>query len=133
MLIENHRFKMAVKEEGEKWRSKTDKELRDTGFKMQEALFDRQAAIEKAHNKFVEDLDRNSKDIQDMALQLEKEYKEFTVQRFKWKSDFSQAANKQANHVSQIENIVSSCVKQNEYNTKAIKMILDTQMIDHII
>ena len=34
-------------------------------------------------------------DIQNVVLQIEKEYKEFTTQRVKWKADFMQAKNKQ--------------------------------------
>ena len=68
-----------------------------------------------------------------MCLQIEAEYKEFATHRKKWKSDFALAENKQGAHVSIIENIVGACVSQNEHNTRALKMMLDAQMIDHII
>ena len=107
--------------------------LRVEGFKIQNDIisnikeFDDQLAEYKIH------LATNEKNIDEMQAQIDKEYKEFSIQRKRWKSDFINQKYVLTNTLDQTEALVSDCMKQNEWNSKAVKSLLDAQMIEHLI
>ena len=68
-----------------------------------------------------------------MQAQLDSEYKEFTQQRKRWKSDFVNQKKEVTHTLDQTEQLVSDVMGQNEWNSKAIKSLLDAQMIEHLI
>lgn len=53
--------------------------------------------------------------------------------RRRWKSDFDNAASKAKTNVTDIEELVQKCVEQNSMITKAIKMVVDAQMIAQLV
>ena len=68
-----------------------------------------------------------------MAETIEKEYADFSKNRKRLKSDFAMATNKTVDQFHAIEDLLRNCTEQNDYNTLAIKMMLDAQMIDQLI
>ena len=65
-----------------------------------------------------------------MTGRMEQEYLDFLQMRKRWKSDFQSADQKNKEHIERVHGMIGGCENQNEINTRAIKMILDAQMIE---
>ena len=55
------------------------------------------------------------------------------MNRKRWKTDFSTAATKADGAFDKIDSTIAECYKQAEINSNALKMLLEAQMIDHLI
>lgn len=55
------------------------------------------------------------------------------MNRRRWKTDFSTAASKADSAFNKIDTTIAECYKQAEINSTALKMLLEAQMIDHLI
>ena len=56
---------------------------------------------------------------------FEKDYKEFVRDRRRWKSDFDQASTKAQNNFNSIQGALYNCIRQNELNTAALKLVVE--------
>ena len=68
-----------------------------------------------------------------MQEKIAEEYKEFCKNRMKLKGDFAVQYEKMSKKIYENHDKIDNCLEQNEINTNAIKMILDAQMIDHLM
>ena len=68
-----------------------------------------------------------------MIDRMQQEYTDFLQARKRWKSDFQSADSKNKEHIERVHSMIGGCENQNEVNTRAIKMILDAQMIEQLM
>ena len=108
-------------------------ELRQRGFEMQEKLMHRIDEAEGTVIDFKERLQENERDLKIMTARMEQEYKDFVQARKRWKSDFQTADKKNQEHIERVHAMIGGCENQNEINTRAVKMILDAQMIEQLV
>ena len=90
-------------------------------------------ASEAAVKEFASRLEVNEREIHMMSERMDQEYKDFVQARKRWKSDFQSADKKNKEHIERVHGMIGGCENQNEVNTRAIKMILDAQMIEQLI
>ena len=64
---------------------------------------------------------------------IEQEYKDFTNNRKRWKSDFSLATTKATQMMTDVSQTLKSTSVNSSTNSAAIKMLLDSQMIEQLI
>ncbi len=76
---------------------------------------------------------KNTEVVEDLNTLFERDYKEFVRDRRRWKSDFDAATVRAANNLAQIKDVIAECLSQNEVCFQITKMILDAQMITHLI
>ena len=60
-----------------------------------------------------------------MGETISKEYAEFSKNRKRLKTDFALVTGKTVNQFSGMHDLLDNVVKQSDYNTMAIKMMLD--------
>ena len=78
-------------------------------------------------------MDQNAFDIEFLTKRLQTEYEEWQRHRKRWKSDFKDAYDNTQRINDALRAEVSSCNNQADQNQRAIKMILDASMIQHLI
>ena len=111
----------------------TKEDLQNKGFNLHMKITKRHDQIEAELKRAQAKMQENTTDVENMMEMLATEYKEFLRNRKRWKSDFKDAENKVLLSVERVDNITSKCIGAAEVNSKAIKMILDAQMIDQLI
>jgi hypothetical protein len=92
-------------------------------------ILSRQQAVEN----ICSDNDQATKDTVETVVELktlfDRDYVEFVRDRKRWKSEFDLATNKAMSNFEKFEGLLNNCMSQNKVNTKALKMVVDTQMI----
>jgi hypothetical protein len=76
---------------------------------------------------------KNTEVVEDLNTLFQRDYIEFVRDRRRWKSDFDAATARAANNLTQIKDVIADCLSQNELCFQITKMILDAQMITHLI
>lgn len=71
--------------------------------------------------------------VEELNTLFDRDYKEFVRDRRRWKSDFDAATVRAANNLTQVKDLIADCVNRNELCFQITKMILDAQMITHLI
>ena len=125
IFLEHHRFKQMMTDDFMEYLKEKSDHLEQKGFSVQDALNQRVKEFEEKLEEFNGNLIENRRDLDNMGTQIEKEYCEFSKNRKRWKSDFVKQKMQVSMTMNQIENMVSDCMGQNEWNSKAITNILD--------
>ena len=133
MLEDNIGFKKTLGDKIENFINVTSKELKDEAFRLQNSIQDRVDAFEIAVKKQDDMLLDHSRDLKLMQAKIGEEYLEFCKNRKNLKSEFSLIHDKMFKKIHESSDKIEDCVEQNEVNTNAIKMILDAQMIEHLM
>ena len=133
MALETHRFVQRITATNQQFIDNTSVKLREEGFRLQNQLLSRIEALESRLDKQGERIKTNEMDIKLMSDKIEEEYKEFARNRKRWKSEFGLANDKADGLMKRLRQMLDYCMSQNQHNASAIKMMLDTQMIDHLI
>ena len=100
---------------------------------MQRELQERIADLEAQLKEQGARVKASEQDIKLMADKIDQEYREFARNRKRWKSEFGLATDKADTLMATLRRSLDTCMGQNQHNTAAIKMLLDTQMIEHLI
>ena len=112
---------------------KSEAMMEKKGLEMQQLLLQR-IDINEAHvADFETRLHGNESSIEQMASRIEQEYKDFANNRKRWKADFQLAQNRAVQNTDAIKAMLHGCENQNEVNTRAIKYMLDAQMIEQLV
>lgn len=67
--------------------------------------------------------------VEDLNEMFKRDYIEFVRDRKRWKSDFDMAISSAQNNFNQIEALYDKTTEQNEKNMRALKLLMDAQMI----
>ena len=107
--------------------------MKQKGIEVQTLLLNRINVNEEHVEDFENRLKLNERELYTMAERIGQEYKDFANNRKRWKSDFALATDKAIQNMEKIRSMLSGCENQNNINTRAIKMMLDAQMIEQIV
>ena len=126
-------FRHQMKRDNKKFIQKTKDELHAKGFRHQELIHKRHDAIEAELARQQKLMDQNASDIEHLTIRLTREYDEWQRHRKRWKGDFMNAYTDTEKKIDEIRQEFNVCVTTAENNQRAIKMVLDASMIQHLI
>ena len=89
--------------------------------------------MEEDNEEFRMNLEGKQRDLELMGETIKREYADFSRNRSRLKTEYNMATNKTHDQFAGIEDLLNSVAHQNDYNTLAIKKMLDAQMIDQLI
>ena len=89
--------------------------------------------MEDDNNEFRKDLEGKQRDLELMGETIKREYADFSRNRSRLKTEYNMATNKTHDQFAAIKDLLDNVAHQNDYNTLAIKKMLDAQMIDQLI
>ena len=127
---ENLSFQSQLIKENNEFKDRTSEYMTQKGIEVQNMLLDRVNVNEAHVRDFEERLKLMEREVGTLSNRINQEYKDFANNRQRWKSDFAMATDKAVQNMDKIKNMLSGCESQNQVNTRAIKMMLDAQMIE---
>ena len=126
MAAETHRFLKNMEKQNQEFVKETEVKLTKKGFEVQDKLSDRIKASEDRIAVLEEESENCKIEIRLLREKIDEEYREFARNRKRWKSEFGLATEKADAYMEALKQTLESCLGQNQANSNAIKLLLDS-------
>ena len=133
MIGETHKFLRKMEEQNQEFVKQTQDDLLEKGFKVQTQLAEKITSLEGRVTACEIEAKNQRIDIKLLSDKIDEEYREFARNRKRWKSEFGLATDKADAYMAALKQTLEENIISSKANKAAIKLLLDSQMIDHLI
>ena len=133
MIGETHKFLRKMEEQNQEFVKQTQDDLLEKGFKVQIQLAEKITSLEGRVTACEIEAKNQRIDIKLLSDKIDEEYREFARNRKRWKSEFGLATDKADAYMAALKQTLEENIISSKANKAAIKLLLDSQMIDHLI